>query len=51
MFDLEKEEQLLTFLQLTKEGKYVEVDINSLKYIRYPFLRLEEEDDYYYSIR
>lgn len=50
MLDLEKEEQLLRFLQLTKEGKYAEVDIDE-QYIRYPFLRLEEEVEYYYSIR
>jgi hypothetical protein len=48
MLDLEKEEQLLRFLQLTKEGKYVEIDISSLEYIRYPFLRLEAFEEYYY---
>lgn len=50
MFDLEKEKQLLTFLQLTKEREYVEIDINK-EYIRFPYLRIEEEENYYYNIR
>lgn len=50
MFDLEKEEVLLTFLQLTKEGKYVEINIDE-QYIRFPYLRIEEEENYYYSTR
>lgn len=50
MVSKEKEEVLLTFLQLTKDGEYAKVDIDE-QYIRYPFLRLEEEVEYYYSIR
>jgi len=46
-----KEESILTFLQLTKEGTYAEVDISATPYIRYPYTRIEEEEEYYYNSR
>jgi len=50
MLNKEKEEVLLTFLQLTKEGKYAEINIDE-QYIRFPYLRMEEEENYYYNLR
>jgi len=50
MLDKEKEEVLLRFLQLTKEGKYAEVNIDE-QYVRFPYLRFEEENEYYYILR
>lgn len=50
MINKEKEETLLTFLQLIKDGEYVRVDIDE-QYVRYPYLRVEEEENYYYSTR
>jgi hypothetical protein len=50
MVSKEKEEVLLTFLQLTKEGEYAEINIDG-QYIRFPYLRIEEEENYYYSTR
>ena len=53
----EKEEQerksLLTFLQLTKEGKFAKIEESSLDYIR--IMEQSEEpipqEEYYYSVR
>lgn len=50
MLNKEKEKVLLTFLQLTKDGEYVRVDIDE-GYTRCPYLRVEEEENYYYSTR
>lgn len=47
----EKEKDILTFLELTKEGTYAEVDISATPYIRCPYVRIEEEEEYYYNIR
>ena len=49
----EKEEKaLLTFLKLTREGKYAKVDESSLTYSRIKEQREETyEQEYYYSVR
>ena len=49
----EKEEKaLLTFLKLTREGKYARVEESSLIYIRLKEQREETyEQEYYYSVR
>jgi hypothetical protein len=48
------EEAILTFLQLTKEGKYAEIDPNSLTYTRIEIEReevySEAEEEYFYSV-
>ncbi|HOE54851.1 MAG TPA: hypothetical protein PLU05_01980 [Candidatus Cloacimonas acidaminovorans] len=51
--NLKEEKVLLTFIQQTKEGKYVKIDESS-----FPYSRIKEqsedtyfEDEYYYSIR
>ena len=48
-----KEEDLLTFLKFTKEGKFAKIDKNSLSYIRIKEQREEPicQEEYYYSIR
>jgi hypothetical protein len=50
----EKEkEALLTFLKLTREGKYATVDKSSLPYSRLKQQREESqyEDEYFYGLR
>lgn len=50
----EKEEKaLLTFLEHTREGKYVQIDESLLSYARIEIQREEAyyEDEYYYGIR
>lgn len=44
----EKEKDILTFLELTKEGTYAEVELSSMQYTRFPFLSLQDEEEYYY---
>jgi len=48
-----KEKALLTFLKLTREGKYAKVDESSLPYSRLKEQREEiyYEDEYYYNYR
>jgi hypothetical protein len=49
----EEKNTLLTFLKLTKEGKYAEIDESSFPYRRIEIRREEfyDEDVYYYSTR
>jgi len=47
---------LLTFLKLTKEGKYAKIDESSLRYTRIKEQREDpcydyDKEEYYYSIR
>ncbi|MCK4446915.1 MAG: hypothetical protein KAW56_07525 [Candidatus Marinimicrobia bacterium] len=48
-----EEKVLLTFLKITREGKYAKVDESSLPYSRLKEQREEpyNEDEYYYSVR
>jgi hypothetical protein len=48
-----KEKALFTFLKFTKEGKFAEIDKNSLLYVRIKEQREEPicQEEYYYSIR
>ena len=48
-----KEQALLTFLQLTKDGKYAKVDETSLVYSRIRIQREEaySDEEYLYSVR
>lgn len=48
-----EEKVLLTFLKLTREGKYTKVDENLLSYLRIKEQREEPyfENEYYYSYR
>ena len=51
---IQKEEKaLLTFLKLTREGKYAKIDDSSSPYSRLKQQREEPyfEDEYYYSFR
>ncbi len=47
-----KEQALLTFLQLTKDGKYAKVDETALVYSRIRIQREEaySDEDYLYSV-
>jgi len=51
--DREKEKGIsLTFLKLTREGKYAKIDEGSLSYSRFKILRERpRRDEYYYSVR
>ena len=48
-----KKETLLTFLKLTREGKFAKIEESSLPYIRLKAQREEPicENVYYYSVR
>ncbi len=49
----EKKETLLTFLELTRSGKFAEIEESSLVYARLNEQREEspEEEEYFYSVR
>ena len=48
----EKKEALLTFLKLTREGKFAEIEESSLTYARLKEQREETpEEEYFYSVR
>lgn len=51
--DKEEENILLTFLNLTKEGKYAKIEESSLPYSRISEESEEyyEEEEFYYSLR
>jgi hypothetical protein len=46
-------DKIITFLRITKDGKYAKIDENSLKYARINEVRQEyyQEEEYYYGIR
>lgn len=49
-----EKETLLTFLKLTREGKYAKIEESSLPYIRIKEQREEplyQEEEYYFSVR
>lgn len=49
---IKKEEKvLLSFLKVTKEGKYSKIEETSLPYSRIKEKTIIVEDEYYYSIR
>ena len=47
---LDAESTLLTFLKLTKEGKYAVIDSSSLSYARIREEREDSEEEYLYGI-
>jgi len=51
--DQEKKEALLTFLKLTRNGKFAKIEESSLAYARLKDQREEYlmEEEYFYSVR
>ncbi len=46
-----EEEELISFLKATKEGKYAKIEETSLSYSRLQEETIIIEDEYYYSVR
>ena len=50
--DQEKKEAILTFLQLTREGKFAEIEESSMAYKRVKEQREDiPQEEYFYSLR